>query len=85
MYTEGSLIVINPYLRLKYHIFVLRSENRTLYIIMEKEKELEKPNFSEYDIDWLYDHLILIGFKDKKDIKVPILSKRQDNNRPKTL
>jgi len=30
---------------------------------MEKEKEFEKPKFSEYIIDWYYDHLILIGFK----------------------
>jgi len=65
---EGSLILINPYLRLKYHIFVLQSEDKTLYIIMEKEKEFEKPRFSEYIIDWYYDHLILIGFKDTKGI-----------------
>jgi len=65
---EGSLILINPYLRLKYHIFVLQSENKTLYIIMEKEKEFERPRFSEYVIDWYYDHLILIGFKDTKGI-----------------
>ena len=68
VYVEGSLIVINPYLRLKYHIFVLQSEDKTLYIIMEKEKEFEKPKFSEYVIDWYYDHLILIGFKDTKGI-----------------
>jgi len=73
VYVEGSLIVINPYLRLKYHIFVLQSEDKTLYIIMEKEKEFEKPKFSEYVIDWYYDHLILIGFKDTKGItKQPI-------------
>ncbi|QXJ30363.1 hypothetical protein [Saccharolobus shibatae] len=64
VYVEGSLIVINPYLRFQYHIFVLQSEDKTLYIIMEKEKEFERPKFSEYVIDWYYDHLILIGFKD---------------------
>jgi len=63
VYVEGSSLVINPYLRLKYHIFVLQSEDKTLYIIMEKEKEFEKPKFSEYVVDWYYDHLILIGFK----------------------
>ena len=68
VYVEGSLIVINPYLRLKYNIFILQSEDRTLYIIMEKEKEFEKPKFSEYVIDWYYDHLILVGFKDTKGI-----------------
>jgi len=68
VYIEGSLIVINPYLRFKYHIFVLQSEDKTLYIIVEKEKEFERPKFSEYVIDWYYDHLILIGFKDTKGI-----------------
>ena len=68
VYVEGSSLVINPYLRLKYHIFVLQSEDKTLYIIMEKEKEFERPKFSEYVIDWYYDHLILIGFKDTKGI-----------------
>ena len=63
VYVEGSSLVINPYLRLKYHIFVLQSEDKTLYIIMEKEKEFEKPRFSEYVVDWYYGHLILIGFK----------------------
>ena len=67
VYIEGSSLVINPYLRLKYHIFVLQSEDKTLYIIMEKEKEFEKPRFSEYVIDWYYGHLILIGFKDMKN------------------
>ena len=67
VYVEGSSLVINPYLRLKYHIFVLQSEDKTLYIIMEKEKEFEKPKFSEYVVDWYYDHLILIGFKDMKN------------------
>jgi hypothetical protein len=64
VYVEGSSLVINPYLRLKYHIFVLQSQDKTLYIIMEKEKEFEKPRFYEYVVDWYYDHLILIGFKD---------------------
>jgi len=67
VYVEGSSLVINPYLRLKYHIFVLQSEDKTLYIIMEKEKEFEKPKFSDYVVDWYYDHLILIGFKDMKN------------------
>ena len=64
VYVEGSSLIINPYLRLKYHIFVLQSLDKTLYIIMEKEKEFEKPRFYEYIMDWYYDHLILIGFKD---------------------
>jgi hypothetical protein len=64
VYVEGSSLVINPYLRLKYHIFVLQSEDKTLYIIMEKEKEFEKPRFYEYVVDWYYGRLILIGFKD---------------------
>lgn len=68
MYAEDSLIVMNPYLRFKYHVFTLQSEDKTLYIIMEKEKEFEKPKFSEYVIDWYYDHLVLIGFKDMKGI-----------------
>ena len=68
VYVEGSSLVINPYLRLKYHIFVLQSEDKTLYIIMEKEKEFEKPKFSDYVVDWYYDHLILIGFKDMKKL-----------------
>jgi|GEM_PF-1417971 len=67
VYVEGSSLIINPYLRLKYHIFVLQSEDKTLYIIMEKEKEFEKPRFSDYVVDWYYDHLILIGFKDMKN------------------
>jgi hypothetical protein len=62
-YVEGPLILVNPYLRLRYHVFVLQSENKTLYIIMEKEKAFEKPKFSDYVIDWYYDHLVLIGFK----------------------
>jgi hypothetical protein len=64
VYTEGSTILINPYLRLKYQVFTLQSEGKNLYIIMEKEKEFERPRFSDYIIDWYYDHLILIGFKD---------------------
>jgi hypothetical protein len=66
LYTEASLIIMNPYLRLKYDVFVLQSENKTLHIIVEKEKEFEKPKLSEYIIDWYYDHLILVGFKDGK-------------------
>jgi hypothetical protein len=63
VYTERPLFLINPYLRLKYDVFVLQSDNKTLYIIMEKEKGFERPRFSEYVIDWYYDHTILIGFK----------------------
>jgi len=63
IYTEGSTILINPYLRLKYQVFTLQSEGKNLYIIMEKEKEFERPRFSDYIVDWYYDHLILIGFK----------------------
>jgi len=63
VYVEGSLILINPYLRLKYHIFVLQSGDKTIYIIIEKEKEFEKPRFSEYIIDSYYNHFILIGFR----------------------
>jgi len=68
MYAEDSLIFMNPYLRFKYHVFALQSEDKILYIIMEKEKEFERPKFSEYVIDWYYDHLILIGFKDTKGV-----------------
>ena len=63
VYTERPLFLINPYLRLKYDVFVLQSDNKTLYIIMEKEKGFERPRFSKYVIDWYYDHTILIGFK----------------------
>ena len=63
VYIERPLFLINPYLRLKYDVFVLQSDNKTLYIIMEKEKEFERPRFSRYVIDWYYDHTILIGFK----------------------
>jgi hypothetical protein len=66
VYAEDSLIFMNPYLRFKYHVFTLQSEDKALYIIMEKEKEFEKPKFSEYVIDWYYDHLVLIGFKGMK-------------------
>ena len=69
VYVEGSSLVINPYLRLKYHIFVLQSNDKTLYIIMEKEKEFERPKFSEYVVDWYYDHLILVGFNLHSNIK----------------
>jgi len=63
VYIERPLFLINLYLRLKYDVFVLQSDNKTLYIIMEKEKEFERPRFSRYVIDWYYDHTILIGFK----------------------
>jgi len=63
LYGEGTLIVINPYLRLKYNVYELQGEDKTLYIIIEKEKEFERPRFSDYIIDWYYDHLILVGFK----------------------
>ena len=63
VYGEQLLIIVNPYLRFKYQVFILQGGDKTLYIIMEKEKEFEKPKFSEYIIDWYYDHLILIGFK----------------------
>jgi len=74
IYAEDSLIIMNPYLRFKYHVFTLQSEDKTLYIIMEKEKEkeFEKPKFSEYVIDWYYDHLVLIGFKDMKGTKTEL-------------
>jgi len=65
LYEEELLIIVNPYLRLKYQVFILQGGEKILYIIMEKEKEFEKPRFSEYIIDWYYDHLILIGFKNK--------------------
>jgi hypothetical protein len=55
---------MNPYLLLKYNIFALQNNKKTLYIIMEKEKEFERPRFSDYIIDWYYEHLILIGFKE---------------------
>ena len=61
LYEEGS-IVMNPYLRVMYHVFTLRSEDKKLYIIMEKE---ERPKFSEYVVDW-YDHLVLVAFKGVK-------------------
>jgi len=64
VYSEGPLLLMNPYLLLKYNIFALQNNNKTLYIIMEKEKELERPRFSDYIIDWYYEHLILIGFKE---------------------
>ena len=67
MYAEDSLI-FNPYLRFKYHVFALQSGDKTLYIIVEKEKEFERPKFSEYVVDWYYDHFILIGFKDMKGV-----------------
>jgi hypothetical protein len=63
VHTEGSLFLMNPYLLLKFNIFTLQNNGKTLYIIIEKEKEFENPRFSDYVIDWYYDHLILIGFK----------------------
>jgi len=71
VYSEGSLLLMNPYLLLKYNIFVLQNNNKTLYIIMEKEKELERPRFSDYVIDWYYDYLILIGFKETSTSSSP--------------
>lgn len=71
VYSEGSLLLMNPYLLLKYNIFVLQNNNKTLYIIMEKEKEFERPRFSDYVIDWYYDHLILIGFKETSTSSSP--------------
>jgi len=65
IYGDGLLIIVNPYLRLKYQVFILQGGDKTFYIIMEKEKEFEKPKFSEYIIDWYYNHLILIGVKNK--------------------
>ena len=85
IYTEGLPIITNPYLRLKYHISIIQSEEKVLYIIMEKEKEFEKPRFSEYIIDWYYDHLILVGFKDKNLILPGRKKNRKDYNIPKTL
>jgi len=64
VYTEGPSLLLNPYLLLKYNIFVLQNNKKRLYIIIEKEKEFERPRFSDYVIDWYYDHLILIGFKE---------------------
>jgi len=63
VYGEELLLIVNPYLRLKYQVFILQGGDRTLYIILEKEREFEKPRFSDYVIDWYYNHLILIGFK----------------------
>jgi len=40
------------------------SDNKTLYIVMEKEKGFERPRFSKCVIDWYHDHTILIGFKE---------------------
>jgi hypothetical protein len=38
---------------------------------MEKEKEIERLRFSDYVIDWYYDHLILIGFKESSTSSSP--------------
>jgi len=66
-FIKDSLILINPYLRLKYSIFALQSVDKTVNTIMEKEKEFEKPKFSEYVIDWCCNRYILIGFKTKEE------------------
>jgi DNA helicase HerA-like ATPase len=59
-------ITVNPYLRSKYDVYVLKNNDRTLYIIIEKEKEYERPKFSEYIIDWFYGHEVLIGFRKRE-------------------
>ncbi|BFI75390.1 hypothetical protein [Sulfurisphaera ohwakuensis] len=68
IYVDSSMIVINPYLRIKYQILTLRHEDRRIFIIIEKEKEHERPKFSDYEIRWFYDHLILIGFKKEEKL-----------------
>jgi hypothetical protein len=65
-YPGTVFITANPYLRSKYNVYVLRNNDRTLYIITEKEKEFERPNFSDYIIDWLYDRKVLIGFRKRE-------------------
>lgn len=62
-YPGAVFITANPYLRLKYDVYVLRNNDRTLYILTEKEKEFERPKFSDYITDWFYDRKVLIGFK----------------------
>jgi hypothetical protein len=62
-YPDTSFITMNPYLRLKYDVYMLRNGDKVLYVIMEKENEHEKPEFSNYVFDWFYDHTVLIGFK----------------------
>jgi hypothetical protein len=58
-----SFIAVNPYLRSKYDVYVLKNDDKTIYIVMEKEKELEKPKFSNYMTDWFYGHMVIIGFR----------------------
>jgi hypothetical protein len=62
-YPDTSFITMNPYLRLKYDIYMLENDDKTLYIVVEKEKGFERPGFSNYVIDWLYGHAVLIGFR----------------------
>jgi hypothetical protein len=59
-------VTVNPYLRSKYDVYVLKNNDRTLYIIIEKEKEYERPKFSDYIIDWFYGHEVLIGFRKRE-------------------
>jgi len=66
-YPGAVFVTANPYLRSKYDVYVLKNNDRTLYIVMEKEKEFERPNFSDYVIDWFYDHKVLIGFKKRSE------------------
>ena len=67
VYDEGSLVLDDPYLRLKYHVVTLQSGEKTLVAIMEKE--FERPRFTEYIFDWIYDHSVLVGFKVTKRTK----------------
>jgi len=53
-------ILTNPYLRFKYHVFTLQSEDKRLHVIMEKG---ERP--TGYVVDWLYDHSVLVGFHER--------------------
>jgi hypothetical protein len=65
-YPGAVFITANPYLRSKYDVYVLRNNDRTLYIVMEKEKEFERPKFSDYIIEWFYDRKALIGFRKRE-------------------
>ncbi|MCI4408453.1 MAG: hypothetical protein JHC26_05130 [Thermofilum sp.] len=58
-----QLILCDPYLRLKYDVYTLWGEGKTLYLIIEKEKEFEYPVLNNYVISWFYGHSILVGFK----------------------
>jgi hypothetical protein len=62
-YTGRRFVTHNPYLLLKYDVFVLRSDRKKVYIILEKEKEFERPKLNSYIIDWYLGHSVLIGFK----------------------